>query len=568
MADTRPTEPLVYLDVDDEITSVAARIRAADADTVTLVLPFGSRLATSRINFRLLAREATERGKHIEIITADGSARSLAVAAGLTVHPSVVAFERARAGGSAGPADAQSDGALPDDDTGSTTGLWTASAAAAGMAPGVADVPVGGLDIEDDAPTRVITVPKRKSKGVPLVGPPRPPVRTGLALGLGLAAVVLVIIGAMLAVRLLPSATIVLAPRAETIRPLNLLVTARTDVTAVDPENLLIPARRIEFDLLASTTVSATGTKVTEVKATGNVTFSNFDTGSAVFIPARTVVHTKGKDKVEFVTVADVTLPRAQIDFFPPFPTRPSTGSVGVEAVKPGEDGNVGNNTIVEVPGGGRNLFVTNPEPTIGGSRTEAPEISQDDVDSAVEALADALEADLDAQVASGAGVPAGTTVLPETAVIESGDLSVDPATLVGSPELSVEITEVGTGSVVGVDPGPIESIARSRLEAEVVEGWSIDPASVEFTRDAPTSFGTGATYPFKISGTMVRDVDVPALIQSIRGLGLPEARTKLQAYGDVAVTLWPDWVTTIPDNVDRIDLTLAEPALSPSPTP
>jgi hypothetical protein len=314
--------------------------------------------------------------------------------------------------------------------------------------------------------------------------------------------------------------------------------------------------------------VTATGTKVTEVRATGNVTFSNFDTGSAVFIPARTVVHTKGKDKVEFVTVADVTLPRAQIDFFPPFPTRPSTGSVGVEAVKPGEDGNVGNNTIVEVPGGGRNLFVTNPEPTTGGSRTEAPEISQDDVDSAVEALADALEADLDAQVASGAGVPAGTTVLPETAVIESGDLSVDPATLVGSPELSVEITEVGTGSVVGVDPGPIESIARSRLEAEVVEGWSIDPASVEFTRDAPTSFGTGATYPFTISGTMVRDVDVPALIQSIRGLGLPEARTKLEAYGNVAVTLWPDWVTTIPDNVDRIDLTLGDPALSPSPTP
>ena len=69
MADRPMAEPLVYLDVDDEITSAAARIRAAEAESVTLVLPFGSRLATSRINFRLLAREATERGKRIELVT-------------------------------------------------------------------------------------------------------------------------------------------------------------------------------------------------------------------------------------------------------------------------------------------------------------------------------------------------------------------------------------------------------------------------------------------------------------------------------------------------------------------
>ena len=44
---------IVYLDADDEITSAAARIRTADDARVGLVLPFGSRVATSRINFRL-----------------------------------------------------------------------------------------------------------------------------------------------------------------------------------------------------------------------------------------------------------------------------------------------------------------------------------------------------------------------------------------------------------------------------------------------------------------------------------------------------------------------------------
>jgi hypothetical protein len=47
---------VVYLDVEDEITSAATRIRTAAGPRVGLVLPFGSRVATSRINFRLLAR--------------------------------------------------------------------------------------------------------------------------------------------------------------------------------------------------------------------------------------------------------------------------------------------------------------------------------------------------------------------------------------------------------------------------------------------------------------------------------------------------------------------------------
>ena len=49
---------IVYLDVDDEITSAAARIREAEDARLRWSCPFGSRVATSRINFRLLAREA------------------------------------------------------------------------------------------------------------------------------------------------------------------------------------------------------------------------------------------------------------------------------------------------------------------------------------------------------------------------------------------------------------------------------------------------------------------------------------------------------------------------------
>ena len=50
-----------YLDNDDEITDAVARLRGTDAEQVVFVVPPGSRIATGRINFKLLAREAAAR---------------------------------------------------------------------------------------------------------------------------------------------------------------------------------------------------------------------------------------------------------------------------------------------------------------------------------------------------------------------------------------------------------------------------------------------------------------------------------------------------------------------------
>src|ERR687888_15926 len=86
---------ILYLDVDDEITSAAARIRSTEERRVVLVVPGGSRLATSRINFRLLAREAQTRGRRMWIVAGDGATRALAASAGLPVYASVAEYEDA-----------------------------------------------------------------------------------------------------------------------------------------------------------------------------------------------------------------------------------------------------------------------------------------------------------------------------------------------------------------------------------------------------------------------------------------------------------------------------------------
>jgi hypothetical protein len=503
---------------------------------VALVLPYGSRLATSRINFRLLAREAVERGKQIEVICADASARALAVAAGLTVHPSVATVE----------------GRAPD--LGAPGGETATSR------------PVPPRDAEDDTQTRVISTPRRSAAKVPIVGPPRAPIRTGVAVGIGLAVLLLVLVGGFLAAELLPSATIVLHPRSEAIGPLALTVEARPDAAAVNGETLVIPAQRLTFNVAATRAFTATGVKTVNTKATGNVTFSNFDTGGANRIDAGSIVKTPSG--VEFQTLAAVTLPNATIEF--PFTIVPSTSTVAVEALQPGPAGNVDNNTITVVPKGEnkRLLTVTNKEATTGGDSRQATEVSQADVDAAKAAIEAALLADLDAQLAAGSGVPAGVTAFPATHALGDATYATDPATLVGTEAADFSLNATAQGTVIGVDPGPIDGLAVARLRSRVTSGWTLVDSSIEPVVGTPTVTGEVVSYPVTVTGTQIHDVNQAALVAQIKGLILADARNPLDDYGDVEISLWPDWVDRVPTRTDRITFTIGDPQPSPGPTP
>jgi hypothetical protein len=547
---------LVYLDVDDEITSAAARIRTTEAPQITLVLPYGSRLATSRINFRLLAREAAARGTKLDIVCADASARALAAAAGLPVHASVAAYEAGRRPKAA---------ADPAVGNGSEPASSAAAAALGLERTGQLQLPE--LADEDD-PTTAFTVPRKRAPRVPIVGPARPPVSPRIAVAAGTAVVAAVLILGLLGMQLLPAATIVLHPRSEQVGPLQLTVQARTDVTAPDPVNLVIPAQRFTFPLEASQTITATGTKVEDVKATGEVVFSNFDNGTGVYIPKGTIVRTRGPDRVEFATLEDLTLPKAQVDFFPPFSTHPSTGTIGIEAVVPGVDGNVGNNTITDIPQAGKLLRANNPDPTSGGAHTESPQITQDDVDLALTGIDQALAADLDEQLQDGTDVPDAITLLAQTQAVGDPAFETDPQTLVGSTETSVEVNATAEGSIVGVDRAPIQGMAESRLATAVDGGWTLADGSTTFDLGDPIVFGDVISFSVTVGAIQVRQVDRDALLAQVRGLTAAQARSRLEAYGSVELSLWPDWVTAVPPNDDRIDFTIGDPQPAPSPTP
>jgi hypothetical protein len=144
----------------------------------------------------------------------------------------------------------------------------------------------------------------------------------------------------------------------------------------------------------------------------------------------------------------------------------------------------------------------------------------------------------------------------------------VDPASLVGRAASQFDLSATAQGTAIGVDESPIQGIAESRLRASVRAGWSLLPETISADIGEPAILGTILSYPVTVSGTQVHDVDEAALRAAIAGLVLAEARSRLDDYGDVEITVWPDWVTKVPTHQDRIEFEFGAPQPSASPTP
>ena len=582
---------IFYLDVDDEITSAAARIRGTGDLAVVLVLPAGSRIATSRINFRLLAREAQQRSRRLSIVAPDASARVLAATAGLPVYASTMEYEsslpeRADVGGEvagppsvpgaglavqlpapapdAGPAVAQARRLLSDE-------LAARDAALAGGVGGggPGSTPRATPSVRDlDRGDRRVGAPGPRATAARLgpstgLGPerdqaptPRPPHRrrTALLVGLLLLVAFLGVAGGAAAYILLPSASIVLTVRSAPLAPVEFVATADPAATNPDPTTAVVPALGLQIPLAASGTFKSTGKRVDEAPATGSVRWTNCDPTRAYTIPRGTLVRTRAG--VAFATDEAVFLPVA------PPTTTPGRyvcqdRAVNVTAAKTGPAGNVAAGTITVIPGQYNSVVLTirNPAPTSGGIRDEFPKVTQKDVTAALAALEKQLDAQLVAEAAAPAALPAGSTAFPETATRGAATPTLDPTTLIDQEVAQFDLGVTATGTVVAVDQAPILALGEARLAAAVPAHRDMLAGSVLVTVGPGSVDGQRVRFGVTARAESAPRVDESALRTQLKGRSPAEARAILAAYGDTTVTLWPDWVTTIPTSDSRVEL-------------
>jgi hypothetical protein len=643
-----------YLEVDDEITDAVARLRAARDGRVVVVLPPGSRIGTSRINFRLLAREAEGRGIAIALVSGDTSVRALAVSAGMLVHGTVAEAEAALGlpiDGSDGsgslrevqhsaPAGSEprvdqersADGpsaarTVPPTAGASTVGAAAGTAASAAAAPppapsalpnapavaaapvistqgqgaisrppfpptgfvagapGGPDVPGGSVGSVSQSSTSGFAVTPRATAasvtypggfGDPMLADPRAleaaerarakrhgrsHTRRLVGIFIRLALIVAVLGAAAYGAYLyLPTASITVTPTTHQFGPLTVTVTADPTVAVKDTAAGLVPAERVPIPLSATDSFTASGTQVNLTKATGTIRFTSQNTVTDVIVPDGTKVSTNSG--VDFETTQPTTLPRATVSGTT---ITPSTANTPIRALKAGPDGNVDADTITALPPVLDQVQVkgTNPQPTIGGKKTQSPVVTRTDYDNAVQVLTRQLQAQLGVALKDPATTPRGLTLFPETGTLGKVTTDKTASDVVGSATGSFDLTAESSSSALAVDQAQIEAVAATQLIDSAPKDVQVFADTVK-TQVSP-GIVNGDRLVFEVTATAQQydQIDKGALTQQIRGKTVSEARSILAAYGTVEVSVWPDFIPTIPDDTRRINLVIEDPQIS-----
>ena len=522
-----PEQPqLIYLEPDDEITSVVRRLRAAEGSSVVIVAPGRSRATSSSVALRLLAQVAAEEKRSLALV-ADPATRAVASEAGIAAYASVAEATSGKV---------------------ALQGSRVATRAPIHVVRGLAEIaPAGaalGAPADRSGPgdeTVVVRTPKRAVPG----GPPRSargrfrlPKWPWLA---GLLAVLLVVGAA-----LLPGATVRITPATIAVPPRPYLL------------NLPIAGHQPSV-LQATAPGTATGQRLEEIPATGTVTFFNRSIGS-VQIPQGTQVSDGGT--IAFTTTETITVPGGA--FF----GDPGEKSVGVVAVVAGTSGNVDAGVIdtIDNPDIRFNRRVANADPTVGGAEIPHIVVQQLDVDPVVAAI----EADLASQLADSlAGQTDRVYAGPQAG---EAPVIVVPSDLVGTEEMpTFELDGTLAADRPYVARADVQAAATEALQADpsaAPSGTSIVADSVEVEIGAATATADAMTVQVMVRAAAAAAIDESAVGDRVAGLTIVEAQAELADIGAVQVDLWPRWLDRLPRIPFRIivETSVASPDASASP--
>ena len=507
---------LLYLEPDDEITSVVRRLRGADVGRVVLVAPGRSRATSSVVALRLLARAAADTGRSVALV-ADASTRALAGEAGVAAFASV--------------ADATSLTPSPAEPM-TPTRAPIHVVRGAGVQRTRAAKPPPITDGMDE--TVAVHLPPPLAAGGGSRGSrrgfriPQWPWLAGIL-------VVAVVAGAAL----LPAATVHLRPVTTPVPPQTFPV--ETAVTG-----------HLTNDLTAEKTGTATGERPDLVPASGVVTFFNWNSFD-VDVPQGTHVSVGGA--TAFVTIERIRVPKRR-SFQNP---EPGQKSVGVVAVEPGTDGNVAAqaiNTIDDVTvrlllrafDDNSNRLVTNSDPTTGGLETTHPVIQQTDIDAAV----DEIKADLQQQV-DDLLARDSDRIYADAPDTETPSIEVSPELVGKEDEPTFELSgTLHIDRAFGSRPD-VEATANGAMT--VPPGKTIVADSVVIDVRSAAEQGDSLLVQVSVTAEAAAVIDDGAVRSLVAGKTIEQARLALADLGQIDIDLWPPWVDKVPVLEFRIEV-------------
>ena len=576
----RPTKKILYLEIDDEVTSIYDKLNKLKFKNIYLVIPQRAVIFQSAINLKILKRKAEDLNKKIYIVTNDPSGFNLAQRVGLEVfdklegkeHPSLVSGKFAE-NNEITPLKASVNSLNNDSPSRRDEKKFSISEMVRKGAKGFQIIPKNlTLSKHSDihSPKKKQEKDERKSSFV-LIAPNKKAL-IGLV---AVSAVILLIISYIA----LPGATLVLTPKSNVIEVPKNVVLADVERNRAEldtrPNNMIGTAKKtVKFDKVF--TFQATGKNAEGGKnATGKIKVKNVSSNDWPLVP-----------KTRFQT-ADGIVFRSTNQVIVPAGTQDKPGELEISVLsdaldsfnKPiGERGNLPMDTKFFLPAliaeNQKKLFAVSSSVFAGGVTNVTKFISKEDVDAARAKMDTELRASAESELKSevqkqGDSQKVRLALLSGKGLIETSDPIINiPPNIEGQKLDSFDVkgSIIASGIVYNLD----ELLSVLKREIQLKKNPEKSLASVD--EDALTyklvNYDKNAgkvTITATIQGIEEFEVSpkkengdrlIKKIKESIVGKNIREARDFVQNLPEIEkaeITTWPAWAPTIPSVPDNI---------------
>lgn len=533
----------VYIDVDDEITSIVEKVRGADKKIVALVLP--KRLATlqSIVNMKLLKRTADNANKNIVLITSEASLLPLAGAVKIHVAKTLQSKPVIPP-----PPEIGQDKEIVADDNNDMTDETVDKSKTIGELAGVAAVAAVANDDIDEDTIDVDSIDDEQTpsgKGKVGVGKLKVPnfdkfrsrlfIIGGVLIGL--------VIFFIFASKVLPKANIVIKTNSVDVS-VNTAFTANTDQKTLDIKAALLPATSQTTSQSSSQQIQASGKKNVGETASGSVSIST--TTNCITpvgtVPAGTTI-TNGV--VSYTTQTAATF---KLNPVPPYTKCNWTSQViDVTAANPGAKYNVAAGTQFSVTG--YSATATNSAAMTGGSDKTINILTQADVDSAKQkASQDNSKAQTELKNKL---KDMNLYALPAT--LQASKQTVESTAKVGEEASNVTVTVTTQYSMLGVKEDDLKKLIDESVKSQIdtkkqkISDYGLENATININS---TKSPSNQSVTLQTTATAGTSFDTEALKQQITGKKTGDVKqmiSELPNVEEVTVTYSPFWVNKAP---------------------
>ena len=335
----------------------------------------------------------------------------------------------------------------------------------------------------------------------------------------------------------IPKATVIISVEQNNLDA-NLTLALSTTASAVDPENNIIPAQKVEKTVSGESSLSTTGTKTIGDKAAGEVTIYNRTSLPRAFKAGTTL--TAGS--LEFELESDVTV--ASKSAGADYVDVPGKATVKITAVQIGDAGNLAKNTEFEIDGYSQDTYVAKNDLALsGGTSQEVRVVSQDDLTGLVDGIKKDLVEKAQSELLSSSGSGVGIYVIGDSAKIQkenySHKLGEQTDTVSGTIELSLEAITYRTEDVESLVAGQVASTIPVGYE-RTINLPQVEIGDIEATDDSLLEAKT------KVVVELIPKVDTAVVQKTLRGKATSELENSLSGivgFSSVTVKISPKWL-------------------------